>query len=358
MSYHVGRARKGSTRKVDRSHEAEASQDWRAQWKNDNAGAVKCVRLRELSATLPDSMRMDKKAWDPREFQANWKQYSPIVEQLLARIEDIDAEDVQQAEYAAQAQGRQRAPGEGLHKHLIYVPCDEKEHMYGPQLVMGAFGVEGWTIRRFVKDRSGWGLERKSRGYGEEDAMDEERRTVAMMTAYPFSSRVFVAGRSAGSKESESDRKLMSAAVIREWNAKDNVNGERLRVCVIDQGSGTGLDFKNTKYIHFVGKPTSQSSFMQVVARAARFCGHGGELYDSVDGYTVKVFIYVGVDENDELLYDYTLTTKPYDVAGQNMLQFLKETAVDRDLNALLVGNDPNTPSEQEQVIEQLGIPM
>lgn len=343
-----------------RSKEIEdENPNWKTQWKRDVNDATLCVKTKEISRTLIPEMRPDKKTWNPKVFAENWPKYMPLIQQVLANIEEMDNEDRKKAAMKAKARGLPLKPGDGLRKHLIFVPCDDKDPIYGPQLVPLAAAASGWNLLRFHKVGSGWELREPSK-YG--DDTDDKRQTIALMSSFPFSSRIFTtAGRNAPrtAKESEAERRKMNAEVIKLWNSKDNVRGERLRVCAIDQGSATGMNYLSTSVLHFIGKPWSAAQFQQTVGRIARTCGHDKELYDYYDGgYNVEIFVYVGVDENDEPLLDYTLTTKPYDIAASNLMSFLKQSAVDRDLNQILVGSDPNNPTAQESVIEQLGLPM
>lgn len=343
-----------------RSDDSEEVNDdsWKTdikQWLKESRKAHGCIQKREISATLPPEMKITDPKWNPAIFQKNWRSYSPMIDTLLKVVEKIDAQDLMTARARANARGLKQKPGEGLHKHLIFAPAPSRHGSYGPQLVVSAMAMEGYKILKFQKEGPGrWSLGEQRSQYENESEV-EKRRTVAMLSSYPFRTRVFVEGGNTASRtQRETKSEAMKDAVLDVWKANDNVDGERLRFCVIDRGFSTGINFRNTKYVHILGKLPNQSMFQQIVGRITRMCGHDSSLYDPIEGYTVTIFVYVGVDDNGEDLYDYSVTTSEYNVAAGKLLQMVKEAAVDRGLNDILLQED----TDQKEVMDQLHIPL
>jgi superfamily II DNA or RNA helicase len=81
--------------------------------------------------------------------------------------------------------------------------------------------------------------------------------------------------------------------ILNTFNARpDNVNGELLRIIILDSKFKEGIDLKDVKYVHLLEPPIALSDLKQAVGRATRFCGQSGLHFIPRRGWPLRVFTY------------------------------------------------------------------
>lgn len=82
-------------------------------------------------------------------------------------------------------------------------------------------------------------------------------------------------------------------AILRTFNSRpDNVNGELLRIIVLDSKYKEGIDLFDVKYVHLLEPAIAPSDLKQAVGRATRFCGQRGLHFVPRRGWPLQVYIY------------------------------------------------------------------
>ena len=72
----------------------------------------------------------------------------------------------------------------------------------------------------------------------------------------------------------------------------ENVNGELLRIILLDSKYKEGIDLFDVKYVHLVEPAIASSDLTQAVGRATRFCGQKGLHFIPKQGWPLQVYIY------------------------------------------------------------------
>jgi hypothetical protein len=81
--------------------------------------------------------------------------------------------------------------------------------------------------------------------------------------------------------------------ILNTFNARpENVNGELLRIIILDSKFKEGIDLKDVKYVHLLEPPIAVSDLKQAVGRATRFCGQSGLHFIPRRGWPLHVFTY------------------------------------------------------------------
>lgn len=81
--------------------------------------------------------------------------------------------------------------------------------------------------------------------------------------------------------------------ILNTYNSRpDNVNGELLRIIVLDSKFKEGIDLKDVKYVHLLEPPIATSDLKQAVGRATRFCGQSGLRFLPSRGWPLYVYTY------------------------------------------------------------------
>ena len=132
-------------------------------------------------------------------------------------------------------------------------------------------------------------------------------------------------------------------AVIAAYNKRpENVNGEQLRIIVLDSKFKEGIDLFDVKHVHLLEPAIATSDLKQAVGRATRYCGQKGLPFQARSGWRLNVYIYntelpLREPFTKEEAHKLMLEHSGLDLALLNMTQEITilaiQSAVDYDLN-------------------------
>jgi hypothetical protein len=81
--------------------------------------------------------------------------------------------------------------------------------------------------------------------------------------------------------------------ILRVFNSRpDNVQGQLLRIIILDSKFKEGIDLFDVKYVHFVETPLADADLKQALGRATRYCGQKGLRFIPNQGWPLQVFTY------------------------------------------------------------------
>jgi hypothetical protein len=81
--------------------------------------------------------------------------------------------------------------------------------------------------------------------------------------------------------------------ILRVYNARpENINGELLRIIILDSKYKEGIDLFDIRYVHLLEPPIATSDLKQAVGRATRYCGQRGLRFIPRRGWKLDVFTY------------------------------------------------------------------
>ena len=82
-------------------------------------------------------------------------------------------------------------------------------------------------------------------------------------------------------------------AILQKMNQRpENVNGELVRIIVMDSGFKEGIDLFDIKYVHIFEPQVTAADQKQVIGRATRTCGQKGLEFHPTRGWPLHVYIY------------------------------------------------------------------
>jgi hypothetical protein len=137
--------------------------------------------------------------------------------------------------------------------------------------------------------------------------------------------------------------------ILRVYNARpENINGELLRIIILDSKYKEGIDLFDVRYVHLLEPQIATSDLKQAVGRATRYCGQRGLRFIPRRGWKLDVFTYrtelpgrapFGDTSTQKVdAHELMLSHSGLDLAllrsTEEISQLAIRTAVDYDLNA------------------------
>ena len=140
----------------------------------------------------------------------------------------------------------------------------------------------------------------------------------------------------------------LKKAILNTYNSRpDNVNGELLRIMVLDSKYKEGIDLFDVKYVHLLEPAIATSDLKQAIGRATRYCGQRGLHFVPRRGWPLQVYVYnTEIPNRDPFAFgtgqkidahEFMLANSGLDLALLNLTKELTvlaiASAVDYDLN-------------------------
>jgi len=227
---------------------------------------AQCIRKTAATARIKKNGMVDKPAFDPKSLThaISGKFYA-----LIQKIRELDAGDLA-------TQGTK-------YKHFIFT--DIREAAYGAKALAGFMIAAGFDFRmgnvaKMIK-RKGKMVKTKNG----ETALIHKRAVpggcdgFALLQSLPLWNTPLMVN--------------VKKDILNTFNSRpDNVNGELLRIIVLDSKFKEGIDLKDVKYVHLLEPPIATSDLKQAVGRATRFCGQSGLHFIPRRGWPLAVFTY------------------------------------------------------------------
>lgn len=282
---------------------------------------AKCIRRTSATASIKRKHMPDASTYNADMFTSGM---SAKFTKLIDKIKSLDASDM--TEHGTKF------------KHFIFT--DIRESAYGAKAIASFMIAAGFDLRMgkgssHIK-RDGVMVETKK---GETRFIEKDPVTCgsdgfALLQSLPLW----------GNSMSVATKK----AILTCYNKRpENVNGELLRIVVLDSKYKEGIDLFDVKYVHLVEPAIASSDLTQAVGRATRFCGQKGLHFIPKQGWPLQVYIYHTELPNREPFalgdaqkvdaHELMLKASGLDLALMNLTKELTvlsiTTAVDYDLN-------------------------
>jgi hypothetical protein len=280
-----------------------------------------CIRKTANTAGVPRKFLIDGKSFSTDEYIP---EVSAKFTALIEKIKSLDALDMRD---------------HGMRfKHFIFT--DIREATYGAKALAGFMVAAGFDLRMGHAERT---LVRKGK------TVKTKKGSVALLTKEPVMNGcdgfAMLQSLPLWNNPLSVDTKK---AILKMYNSRpDNVNGELLRIIILDSKFKEGIDLFDVKYVHLVQPALASSDLKQAVGRATRFCGQRGLRFIPRQGWPLQVYIYntelpnrapfeLGDDQKVDA-HELVLAKSGLDLALINLVKGLTilaiSTAVDYDLN-------------------------
>ena len=226
-----------------------------------------CIRKKSnISKTLKE-YRFDHPSFDPNVLLEDIPTFSPKLDHLLKKIDELDAED-------------QRIHGKKF-KHFIF--SDLKMAPYGAKLIASALIAKGLNLG-YTSTLNRAGNSWSSIKLLSDSELKSEKSKTRSDNFFLLSS-VSVYEKPIPVK--------MRKEILTLFNERpDNIHGELARFIVLDSGFKEGIDLFDIKYVHMFEPALNPADQKQVIGRGTRTCGQKGLDFHPTQGWPLYVFIY------------------------------------------------------------------
>lgn len=222
-----------------------------------------CIRQKSNMSQISKKYIFDSGDFEPELLLKDSKYYSPKLEKLLTKINELDKKDYEK-------HGKK-------FKHFIF--SDLKSSAYGPKLISSALIANGFHLGY----KSSYSTNAK-KWSSIQMLSDSELEKHPNMNFYLLSS-VSVYDKPISVK--------MKKEILSKFNQRpENINGEHARIIVMDSGFKEGIDLFDIKYIHIFEPSVNSADQKQVIGRGTRTCGQKGLEFHPNKGWSLHVFVY------------------------------------------------------------------
>ena len=246
----------------------------------DNGQRVECLRQRDNIAKLRGKgfqFLFDAAKWNWQMLKQDIVVYAPKLDKMIRLIRKLDDQDLQ-------THGR-------LLKHVIYT--DVTSQGYGSKAIASVFQAFGYVrALKFSGARSATVLEPPVLAIGPPPLAEDTRTRRKSFAVLSKTAIRVVEGDREVKQEASQGR---TVATLNLFNDPKNAHGKLVRFIILDSAFKEGIDLMDVRYVHILEPPLSQSSYKQIVARAARRCGSKGLPFRHNQGWQVKIFMYQSI---------------------------------------------------------------
>ena len=216
-----------------------------------------CMRKTANFGKIKIYHKFDKPGFSVDEVNKDILEASPKMVQLLNNIKKIDEED-------------QRNHGKKF-KHFIF--SDVKDGGYGAKIITSVLMANGYN--NVVKARR---------------VPKKKNKQLYIDIASGQSNFGLLCSNSVyGTTFNEKIKKTL----LNIFNSRpENINGNKLRLIVLDSGFKEGIDLFDVKYVHIFEPSMTVSDLKQIVGRATRTCGQKGLEFQPGKGWPLYVYNY------------------------------------------------------------------
>jgi len=233
-----------------------------------------CVRKKSNWSKSSQIYRFDNPEFNPEIFLKDMPDYSPKLNSLMHKIEELDKED-------------KRKHGK-LFKHFIF--SDLKSSAYGAKMIASAFIAKGYTLgyeskpkNNIVGGEDPKGPEKKR--YHKIELLEEKVLQQTLQNNFYILSSVGV--------YDQPIPVILKKEMLKKYNQRpENIQGENIRFIILDSGFKEGIDLFDIKYIHIFEPSIVSADQKQIIGRGTRTCGQKGLDFHPTQGWILNVFVY------------------------------------------------------------------
>lgn len=214
---------------------------------------AECVRKIANWSLIKPHHKFEKSTFDTYRVSSDLPMFSPKTADLLRKIKELD-----EADYARDGK---------YYKHFIF--SDVKQGGYGSKIITSALIASGYHLA----------YNRQLRLDSDEELLQSRANNFALLC-------------STGVYDKTISVKLKKQILGKYNQRPENINGELVRIIVMDSGYKEGIDLFDVKYVHIFEPQTSKADEKQVIGRGTRTCGQKGLQFQPNAGWPLEVYVY------------------------------------------------------------------
>jgi hypothetical protein len=129
--------------------------------------------------------------------------------------------------------------------------------------------------------------------------------------------------------------KLKKNMMARMNERPSNINGEKMRIIILDSGYKEGLDVFDVKYMHILEPLLTKAEYTQVIGRGTRYCGQSGLPFIPNVGWPLNIYRYNIKYDSDITIHDLYLKHSNTNISAFNFIA---------DIEAIIIASAVDTP--------------
>tara|TARA_B000000437_G_C11689093_1_gene322049 strand:+ start:392 stop:2635 length:2244 start_codon:yes stop_codon:yes gene_type:complete len=248
----------------------------------NNTKIAKCIRKISNFSMQKKMDKIDKDGFKIDNLRDNLEKISPKMIELINNIEKLDKEDMKKYKRKF--------------KHVIYT--DVKESSSGAKMIAASLLTKGY--------KNVYNKNLKMEEYTKEN----KNKNIALLCSVQIYNKPFPI--------------KLKKSIISKFNERpDNINGEKIRIIIIDSGYKEGIDLFDVKYLHIFEPLMTKSEEKQVIGRGTRYCGQKGLKFEPNLGWQLHVYKYNLLTENVKILEKKGIDLKKEKINVQELLILL-----------------------------------
>jgi type I site-specific restriction endonuclease len=206
-----------------------------------------CIRNTGTWAKIKPEHKFDSLKFNKETVLNDILTLSPKMDEMIKKINELDAQDM--------------ANDNKYYKHIIY---SDVAGIYGAKMVASALIANNFSLVYSNK-------------FALRQDIVDKNKTFGLLTT----STVFKKPLTVGLK-----KKMMTYMNER----PSNINGENMRIIILDSGYKEGLDVFDVKYMHILEPLITKAEHTQVIGRGTRYCGQSGLPFIPNVGWTLNIY--------------------------------------------------------------------
>ncbi len=263
---------------------------------NKKSNEALCIRNTGTWANVKPEHKFDSAKFKKEVVLKDLPLLSPKIDEMIKRINMLDEQDM--------------ANDNKYYKHIIY---SDVSGVYGAKMVASSLIANDFSLVYSNK-------------FALRQDIPDKNKTFGLLTT----STVYQKPISTGLK-----KKMMLYMNER----PSNINGENMRIIILDSGYKEGLDVFDVKYMHILEPLVTKAENTQVIGRGTRYCGQSGLPFIPEVGWPLHIYRYNIKYDNDITVHDLYLKHSATNISAFNFIAEIEAIIIASAADAPLTEN-------------------
>jgi hypothetical protein len=263
---------------------------------NKKSNEALCIRNTGTWANVKPEHKFDSAKFKKEVVLKDLQLLSPKIDEMIKRINKLDEQDMEN--------------DNKYYKHIIY---SDISGVYGAKMVASSLIANDFSLVYSNK-------------FALRQDIPDKNKTFGLLTT----STVYQKPISTGLK-----KKMMLYMNER----PSNINGENMRIIILDSGYKEGLDVFDVKYMHILEPLVTKAEYTQVIGRGTRYCGQSGLPFIPEVGWPLHIYRYNIKYDNDSTVHDLYLKHSATNISAFNFIAEIEAIIIASAVDASLTEN-------------------
>ena len=251
-----------------------------------------CIRNTGTWAKVKPEHKFDSLKFDKDIVRRDLHLLSPKIDEMIKKINLLDEQDM--------------INDNKYYKHIIY---SDVSGVYGAKMVASSLIANDFSLVYSNKFNLRQDIVNKNKTFG----------LLTTSTVYKKSLTT----------------KLKKNMMTRMNERPSNINGENMRIIILDSGYKEGLDVFDVKYMHILEPLLTKAEYTQVIGRGTRYCGQSGLPFIPNVGWPLNIYRYNIKYDTDITIHDLYLKHSNTNISAFNFIA---------DIEAIIIASAVDTP--------------